>query len=400
MKSLKHIFNHLRRKQALTPVLVVGMLMFTGAVVYNFNAFAAVASFSFTSSASSYQVGTTFNVNVYEDSGSQCANVVQADFTYPADLLRFNSASATGSKFESVLPANSGNGSISLQQYTTRKECGTGATATSGVSGEQLIGTVSFTVIAAGSATLSFQPSSTAVSSADNKTNVAPNRVNKTYSLTAAPTTTSPQPSPTPTPTSTAPRPAAKPVSLAVTTITPSQTDQSVSLANNDIVEVTTPVDVQPTPIQSDGISKIEYYLNGKLQTTVKKSPYTYKLDTTKLLNGTYTMTTKTFYANGQFKSVSQTVIVKNKFGITQLKLRLQKLAWLIVLLIVLAGAALAAWLIHRNNDSDDGPSDDSTYEADTSYAPDDAPLVTPTNQNINPGESDLSQQQYPQIRR
>ena len=184
MKLKQSLFKNVRRTQALVPVLVVGVLMLTGAVIYNFNARAATAGFYFTSSATSYKVGDNFTVGIYENSGTGCANVVQADFSYPSNLLQVQSVSATGSKFESTATSNSSAGNQSVVQYTTRKECG--AAATSGIAGDQLIATMNLKVIAAGTATLAFKSSSIVVSAADNKTNVAPTSSNRTFTLAQA----------------------------------------------------------------------------------------------------------------------------------------------------------------------------------------------------------------------
>jgi hypothetical protein len=150
------------------------------------------------------------------------------------------------------------------------------------------------------------------------------------------------------------------------------------------VVEVTTPIDVQPLPIQPDGVNRIEYYLDGKLVATVKTPPYKFHLDTTKLLNGSYHLTTKTFYLNGQTKSVSQTIVVKNAFGWEQLKLRLQKLAWLIILVTVLLIAAVIAWAVHGRTPGAGGSDhyDFREYEDDTTTGDGSSGgVITPDNQ-------------------
>jgi hypothetical protein len=378
-------FDRLKGLQSLTPFLVVALLLLSGAVIYNWGARAATG-FAFESSSSSYKVGETLSVNVIVDSGSQCANVVQADFSYPADLLEYKSVSASGSKYESTAPgATNGNGNISIIQYTTRKECGSGASATSGVSGQQLVATVSFTVIKAGTASLTFKSSSQAISASDNQTNVAPGYTNSNYTLTAASTNPNPTPTPGPSPT---PQPPATPNPVPVTSITPRGSSVSVPVNNNEVVEVTTPIDVQPLPIQPDGVNRIEYYLDDKLVATVKTPPYKYSLDTTALLNGTYRLTTKTYYNNGQTKQVSQTIVVKNAFGWTQLKLRLQKLAWLIILVTVLLIAAVTAWVLHNRGSGGGGGKhyDFREYDDDTDTSgssdgdggSDDSNVITP----------------------
>jgi hypothetical protein len=366
VKIKKLAIRKFKNFQIFTPVLVVGLLVVVGAVIYNFGARAATASFYFTSDASSYQIGDRFTVNVFEDSGTVCANVAQADFAYPANLLEFNGYSVTNSKFEAVVPTTLVGGNVSTIQYTTRKECGTGGATTSGVSGAQLLGTATFTVRAVGNATLNFQNSSIAISAADNRTNVAPGSSGMAFTLTAPPAT--PNPTPTPPVPHPVPRPAPAPAPKPVTSVTPTNSDTSIPLENNDSIEVTTPVDVEPLPIQPDGISRIEYYLNDKLVATVKTSPYTYHLDASKYLNGTYTMTTKTFYANGQSKSVSQKVVIKNPFGLTQAKLWVQKYILLVVLGLLLIGAAVAAWLIHRHGAGPTNYYGDSSNEDTSDY--------------------------------
>ncbi len=372
MKLTQITLAQIKRMQAFTPVLVVGVLMLTGAIIYNLNAHAATAGFTLSSSTSTYKVGDTFDVAVYEDSGTACVNVVEADLSYPANLLQYNSASATGSKFEAVAPSTSGNGKVSIVQYTPRKECASGATATSGVSGNQLIGNVSFTVLATGTAPLNFEDTTIAISSSDNKTNVSPNSAGKSFTLTEA-SVTQPPPPPAPNP---APKPAPAP---HVITVTPSHTNTSTQLTDNDVIQTETPIDINPFPIQPDGINRIEYYLDGKLVATVKTAPYTYHLDTTKLLNGKYKLTMKTYYLNGQTKSVSQTIIVNNPFGWSQVKLRMQKFAWLIILLIILLGAAIAAWIIHKRGSGPENYYGDGQSGSNDHFTLDEGVVVSPS---------------------
>ena len=403
MKLNQTVFTKLRQSQTFTPVLVVGVCMIVGAVVYNFSAFAASAGFSFTAAALNYTVGDTITVAVLENSGTQCTSGTRAEFTYPADLLRYESSCISGSKFEGPIDPVVGNGSVKLQQYTIRKECGSSAPTAHGVVGEQLISNVTFTVLAAGSATLTFKDTSTAVSSTDNKTNVSPGGTSKTFALAAAPTpppNTNPAPGPAPAPAPSpapAPGPASRPKPVASTSVTPVDTATPVALNNNDAIQLETPADISPLPVLPDGVSKVEYILDGKLAVTETKSPFVFRLDTTKLLNGNHTLVTKTFYSNGQIKLVSQTVIAKNKFGLTQLKLRLQKLAWLVILVALLAGAAIAAWLIHRRG-SGGNPYDDGSYQTADNYAPEAVVLSPPAQPNettIVPSPAQIQPAQY-----
>jgi len=352
VKIKKQVIRKFKSAQAFTPVLVVGLLVVVGAVIYNLNAHAATAGFYFTSSTNAYTVGDTVNVGIYEDSGTDCTNVVQADFSYPTNLLRYDSFSASGSKLDIPRAADSGNGKISIIQYTKRKECGTGGASSSGVSGTQLIGTASFTVVAAGNASLDFLSSSIAISAADNRANVAPGSSSKGFVLSSAPV--DPPIPVTPPPPGPPAEPAQPPEPEDVTAVTPDNSDDSIALTDNSVVEVTTPVDINPLPILPDGVNRVEYYLNKKLVATVKTAPYKYHLDAVKFLNGEYTLTTKTFFANGQTKSTSETVLIKNPFGLSQVNLWAQKYAWLIILILLVIAAAVAAWIIHRKNGGPD----------------------------------------------
>lgn len=392
MKSAKKIaIRKLKNIQALTPVLVVGLLIAGGAVIYNFAARAADAGFYLTSPATTYRVGESFNVGVYVNTDSDCANVVQADISYPAGQLRFNTFSATGSKFEASAPSDSSSGRLSVIQYTTRKECGSGATATSGVSGEQLIGTANFTVIGAGNAALNFLGSTTAVSASDNQTNVAPGSVGKSFVLTALPVTPGTPPPAPPTP----PRPVTptppRYVPPKVTQVTPPNGDTPIQLEDNDVLEITDPIDVNPLPVQPDGVERIEYYLSGKLVATVKTPPYTFKLDSEKYLNGEYTLTTKTYYSNGQTKSVSQQIVVKNEFGINQVKLWIQKYAWLVILILLVIGAAIAAWIIHRQGKGPDNFYGDGSLDNAGDYVVSSGAFVTPDEGNTGTSKTSAS---------
>ncbi len=408
MKLKEFTSGNIKKLQAFTPVLVIAVLMVAGAVIYNFNAHAATSGFYFTSSATTYKAGDTFTVGVYENSGTQCANVVEADLTYPVNLLRFNNADISTSRFNFNTPGSpsGGSGSVSMIQFTTDKGCTSGTTV--GYAGDMFIGNVSFTVLASGTAVLNFKTSTIAASSSGDKTNVAPTTTPRTFTLTASPVpaptpTPAPTPAPTPRPIPPTPRPISPaPTPVPVTAINPTGTSTSIPVGDNDTIQIETPVDVNPLPIQPDGINKIEYYLNDKLMATVKTAPYTYHLDTKKLLNDKYKLTTRTYYSNGQSKSVSQTVVVNNPFGFNQVMLRLKKLAWLIILLILAGGAGLAAWAAHKRNGPDDDYYDDGTYDSGDSNTPPEAQestVIMPagsTRQN-SATASDYTQPQSPQ---
>ncbi len=95
-------------------------------------------------------------------------------------------------------------------------------------------------------------------------------------------------------------------------------------------------------------IIKIEYYLDGKLVKTVQAAPFSYHLDSTKLLNGRHELIMKTYYDNGIIGSDTQAIDVSNPFGWQQVRLQAgeypERFVTPGVLLLVLAG-----WWIFRS---------------------------------------------------
>jgi hypothetical protein len=98
-------------------------------------------------------------------------------------------------------------------------------------------------------------------------------------------------------------------------------------------LQINAPITIQTT--QQAGVKKVEYLLNDKLLGTEYKYPYSYKLNSRNILNGTYTLTTKTFYASGTTKTVSKKIIIKNPQSFTQFRLKARKYMLEVVLLIL-----------------------------------------------------------------
>jgi hypothetical protein len=60
------------------------------------------------------------------------------------------------------------------------------------------------------------------------------------------------------------------------------------------------------------GVSKVEFYVNGSLQTTVTASPYTFSWDTSSLSSGTYSLTAKAYDAANNSTTSSAVSIAVN----------------------------------------------------------------------------------------
>ncbi|HSH56213.1 MAG TPA: Ig-like domain-containing protein [Candidatus Limnocylindrales bacterium] len=305
----------------------------------------AASGFSLVADKSEYRVGDTLTLQVRVDTGTEPTNAVSVEFTYPQNLLEYRSSNATNSAFGINAAERAGNGTVRYDRGAYEP-----------VKGRQLVQTATFKVIGAGSASLAFKSTSIAVSSEDNETNVAPGRAGTTLQLPAAqqpqPAPQQPQPNtgPTPAPRTESRTSAPRPAVTRITPVIPQGESQSIPLADEDVIEIETPVDVEPATIKPNGISKVEYYLDKKLVKTTTSSPYKYRVDTTQLLNGSYRLTTKTYYTNGQIETVSQTLIVKNVFGAKQVGLWIRKYIGLIILAVLMLMGLLAVLVLKVRN--------------------------------------------------
>jgi len=117
--------------------------------------------------------------------------------------------------------------------------------------------------------------------------------------------------------------------------------------------QVSTPVTLQPnasTTGSSDPILKVQYYLNKKLLDTATAAPFTFHFDSTKYLNGTYTLTTKTTHRSGAVTSTSQKLIIKNPASFTQFMLQAAHYSIYLFMLLIVVGAAIYLLLMRLRN--------------------------------------------------
>jgi hypothetical protein len=117
---------------------------------------AGTASLSLTPASGTFSQGATVNVNIYEDSGSDTVNAVQANFSYPASMLTFTGIT-NSSAFGVDAQSTGGGGNVNIARG-----------ATTAVAGNQLVATVHFTVSNGGTANLNFTGGSAVVRSTDN----------------------------------------------------------------------------------------------------------------------------------------------------------------------------------------------------------------------------------------
>lgn len=137
--------------------LILGAAMVLSLSALPAKVFAASATLYLSPGSSSVAQGATLIVNIRENSGSEPVNSVQANLSYPANLLDFvkiNDGSAWGVKAEN----SGGGGSVRIARG-----------AFSAVSGDQLVASVHFKAkTSSGSATINFASGSQVISANSN----------------------------------------------------------------------------------------------------------------------------------------------------------------------------------------------------------------------------------------
>lgn len=117
-----------------------------------------------TPASASVTNGQNLAVQVWEDSGSDNINTIQANLNYPSSGLSMTSVAYDGSAFDSGASGNEGAGgagTVKISRIFLRKTVN--GTVEYGVSGAQYIATIYFNVTAtSGTQTVSFDPSSAA----------------------------------------------------------------------------------------------------------------------------------------------------------------------------------------------------------------------------------------------
>jgi hypothetical protein len=164
-----------------------------------------------TPSSSTLSLGSTINVNIYEDSGSQDVNAAKADITYNPNVFQYNSVTSS-SGFSINAATSGGGGSVSIDRG-----------AIPAVTGAQLIATVSFTAKGYGTTNISFSGTSKVLANSGSQANqnILTSTTGGSYTVPAPPPpppppppapTPSPSPSPSPSPTPTpSPAPSSRP---------------------------------------------------------------------------------------------------------------------------------------------------------------------------------------------
>ncbi len=119
----------------------------------------AASSLSFSPSSGTINRDATLRVSVYVNTGTEKANALQADVAYPLDKLQFLSISTSGTALTIFAEKSASGGVVHLA----------GGSPSPGISGNKLIATITFKVLAeTGTAGLSFTNDSAVLRDSDN----------------------------------------------------------------------------------------------------------------------------------------------------------------------------------------------------------------------------------------
>jgi hypothetical protein len=156
---------------SVTLILLASLFLGVG------QAFAASGSLSLSPASANVSQGSTITINIYENSGADAVDSVQANLTYPANLLDFVSI-ASSSAFSVVAQSTGGGGGVQVARG-----------ALPAVTGSQLVASVRFKAKAnSGSAVITFAAGSTIVSGgADIPTSTKGSTITLTPPAAAAP---------------------------------------------------------------------------------------------------------------------------------------------------------------------------------------------------------------------
>ncbi len=194
--------------------------------------------------------GTTFTVTVRENSGTTAVNAIQADFSYNANLVDFDSIDSTGTAFNIEASLTGGAGKVSISRGNATP-----------LTGDQLVATVTFkTKLASGSVPMAFISGTALLSSTTNQD------ILSGLSATGGSTFTIDATDPT-------------------TAITAPANAATIAGGSN--------VTINATATDNTSVSNVGVYIDGTLKTTLTSSPYTYSWNTTGVALGSHTIQTK-----------------------------------------------------------------------------------------------------------
>lgn len=376
---------------------------------------AGTATLSLSPASSSLEKGSALSVDIYEDSGSDEVNAVVANLTYDQGILQFGSIS-NSSVYNIDAQTSGGNGHINLQ----RGSCVVSNGQCTHISGKQLVATIHFTTIAAGTAAVTFDNTSAVYKTVDS----SPEQLtfqNGSYTVTEpAPVTPPPSPNPTPAPTP-SPTPSGSSSSSTnkktTTTQTPTQTTTpsttstptptataAPTVSNVKVTNLTSKTATVTWTTDTDSTSEVHYgLLEGKyiISDVDKKltKNHSVVLASHQLVPGqTYHFIVTSIDASGRSTSSKDaTFTVPREQAVVQQK---KNNFWLAFVITVAIGAAAvaAAYVIRRmhNNSGGGGNGTPPPSTPDITPGAGDGPVTPPPTGVIAPTAPQLPKVETP----
>jgi|GEM_PF-2199789 len=248
-------------------------------------------------SAGTYNTGDTLSASVRISSGTSTVTTVEAIVGYPTNQLQYVSVSE-GGVYTVQQRTKNANGTVDIIRGT--------AGGSDGITGDNSLVTINFKVIGSdGSVPLTINGGSAAYDKSGTGTNILDltNSVGATYTISGSDGGGS-----------------VVNGSGGLSILPKDGGHASLGTSDQGVVtELQGQVTLSPTTATNgtSAISKVEYYLDGKLLATKNTTPYSYNFDTRKQRNGTHTMLVKTYYANGTVDTKTSSLLVKNKITLT-----------------------------------------------------------------------------------
>jgi chitodextrinase len=270
MKKLNKLQN-IKRRDKFNPALMVFFAAATAVAGYFIifaNAAPAPPTIYMTPAAQTFGVSSTITVQIRENSGTTAVNAVQANFSYPTNLLTLVGIDSTNSAFPTEAEASGSAGQVKLARGITTS-----------LIGDQLIATVTFQPTGnGGSANLAFVTDTALVESTNNQDILG------SLSATAGST-------------------------FVIDTTPPTVSLTAPSAGTTIALGSSTTISSSASDSQS-GVSKVEIYIDGSLKSTLTASPYNYSWDTTGLSLGAHTIQAKA--TDGFSNTGSSTMVTVN----------------------------------------------------------------------------------------
>jgi hypothetical protein len=333
-----------------------GGLLLIGSVAGSQTSAQSADSIYVAPASGTYNVGETITISIRENSSGP-VNAVSASLSYTSNL-EYISTDGSGSAFSIDASGSGGSGSVSIARGTITP-----------VSGDQLVSRVNFKVVASGGASINMGDDSQVLSSATSE-NVVNVRNGASYTLKVGATTPAPSPSSSPSPvaapTSSSKATTARAKSPATVTIAAQGSAQTTPLPGDSKVELNAPAIVETKPTSDKPVVKVEYMINDKVVGTDVTAPYGHSIDSDRMRNGTYTLTTKTYYQDGTVDTSNASFVVSNPLSLTQVLLQLRHYAWLVIIVLIIIGEFGYLAFFRRKGQSNTpfGPANGSDYNA------------------------------------